>query len=441
MSNNEDGFSPDPEEFKRFLEKFMANRDGLDPEQLADFAGLARDPEQLAAMIKHLQDAIQASPGAVTTGVNWKLASDQAKAIARKDARQITDEQRKSISDAVNIGSLWLNQATSISELTNEPKLIGRELWVDEAVPLFQALASPIADRMSDALSRNLVENAPEELSGILGSATGLIKSAGGSMFAMQIGQALGQLSSEVLSAGDIGLPLFQEPRAALVAQNLSQAISELEVEQDQAYIYLVVRELAHARLFKHAKWLRDAIVLQITSYASDLAIDNSRLADLAGELEGSDLEALKNALEKGAFIASPNEEQQRALDAIETLLALVEGWVDVVTAEACRLLPKASALGEFVRRRRATGGPAEKTFGQLIGLELRPRRLREAAAMWKAIGEAVGSEQRDNLWNHPDLLPTSSDIDDPTGLIARIGGSGSGDDDIDRELRKLLGE
>lgn len=441
MSNSEGGGTPDPEEFKRFLEQFMANKDGLDAEQLAEFAGLARDPEQLAALIKHLQDAIASTPAAQQTGVNWKVATEQAKAIARREARPITEEQRKAVMDAWQIGSLWLNQATSVSELASEPKLIGRELWVDEALPLFQSLASPIADRMSDALSRNMVENAPEELSGILGSASGLIKSAGASMFAMQLGQALGQLSSEVLSAGDIGLPLFQDPRAALVVQNLANSLDELEVEQDQAYIYLVVRELAHARLFKHARWLREAIVAQISSYASDLAVDNSRLADLAGELEGSDLEALKSAIERGAFIAAPNEEQQRALDAIETLLALIEGWVETVTTEACRLLPKAGALSEFVRRRRATGGPAEKTFGQLIGLQLRPRKLREAAELWRLIGEKLGRDRRDSLWNHPDLLPTAEDIANPAGLIDRLSNSDSRDDEFDRELRDLLGE
>ena len=441
MSNSEGGGTPDPEEFKRFLEQFMANKDGLDAEQLAEFAGLARDPEQLAALIKHLQDAIASTPAAQQTGVNWKVATEQAKAIARREARPIAEEQRKAVMDAWQIGSLWLNQATSVSELASEPKLIGRELWVDEALPLFQSLASPIADRMSDALSRNMVENAPEELSGILGSASGLIKSAGASMFAMQLGQALGQLSSEVLSAGDIGLPLFQEPRAALVVQNLANSLDELEVEQDQAYIYLVVRELAHARLFKHARWLREAIVAQISSYASDLAVDNSRLADLAGELEGSDLEALKSAIERGAFIAAPNEEQQRALDAIETLLALIEGWVETVTTEACRLLPKAGALSEFVRRRRATGGPAEKTFGQLIGLQLRPRKLREAAELWRLIGEKLGRDRRDALWNHPDLLPTAEDIANPAGLIDRLNNADSRDDEFDRELRDLLGE
>ncbi|MDE2386266.1 MAG: zinc-dependent metalloprotease [Actinomycetales bacterium] len=441
MSNNEGDFQPDPEEFKRFLEKFMSNRDGLDAEQLGEFAELARDPQQLAAIIQQLQEAINANPGGSETGVNWKLTIDQAKVVARKDARAISDEQRKSVADAAHIGGLWLDQATNMSALSSEPKLIGRELWIDEALPLFQALSAPVANRMSDALSKNLVDNAPEELSSILGSASGMIKSAGSAMFAMQLGQALGLLSSEVISGGDIGLPLFQEPRAALVAQNLAETLAELDVETDQAYIYLVVRELAHARLFKHAKWLRDAIVLQITAYASDLAIDNSRLADLAGELEGSDLESLKKAIEQGAFIAAPNDEQRRALESIENLLALIEGWVEVVTADACKLLPKSDALGEFVRRRRATGGPAEKTFGQLIGLELRPRRLREAAALWRSLGTQLGNDGRDSLWDHPDLLPRADEITNSDAIIARLQASAGGDDELDRELRNLLGE
>ena len=42
-------------------------------------------------------------------------------------------------------------------------------------------------------------------------------------------------------------------------------------------------------------------------------------------------------------------------------------------------------ALGEAFRRRRAAGGPAEQTFAALVGLELRPRRLREAGVLWAA--------------------------------------------------------
>jgi uncharacterized protein (DUF2342 family) len=93
----------------------------------------------------------------------------------------------------VSIGSLWLNEATSIPEVTGEPKLLSRELWVADAMPLFQALSEPVANRMSEALSENISMNAPEEFQEILGSASGVMKSAGGALFAMQLGQALGK--------------------------------------------------------------------------------------------------------------------------------------------------------------------------------------------------------------------------------------------------------
>jgi putative hydrolase len=76
--------------------------------------------------------------------------------------------------------------------------------------------------------------------------------------------------------------------------------------------------------------------------------------------------------------------------------------------------LPDVIKLGETFRRRRAAGGPAEQTFSALVGLELRPRRLREAAAVWAALTEHRGIDGRDSLWGHPDLLPTADDFADP---------------------------
>jgi putative hydrolase len=100
-------------------------------------------------------------------------------------------------------------------------------------------------------------------------------------------------------------------------------------------------------------------------------------------------------------------------------MLALVEGWVaTVVAAAAGHRLPQAGALAEAIRRRRATGGPAERTFATLVGLELRPRRLREAAAIWDGLTTARGVAGRDAIWSHPDLLPTADDFDDPDGFV-----------------------
>jgi hypothetical protein len=109
------------------------------------------------------------------------------------------------------------------------------------------------------------------------------------------------------------------------------------------------------------------------------------------------------------------------------------------VDAAATGRLPHAAALRETVRRRRASGGPAEQTFATLVGLELRPRRLREAAALWALIAQQRGIEGRDALWAHPDLLPGSADLDDPLswGETPAHEGEGSGGD-WDAALRAL---
>ncbi len=124
-------------------------------------------------------------------------------------------------------------------------------------------------------------------------------------------------------------------------------------------------------------------------------------------------------------------------------MLALVEGWVDTVTAAATVRLPRAGAIAEMVRRRRASGGPAESAFATLVGLELRPRRLREAAALWQRVTEELGAEDRDALWAHFDAVPTSEDVDDPEAFVLRLRNPGRSaeDDAFDKALADLLAD
>jgi putative hydrolase len=131
--------------------------------------------------------------------------------------------------------------------------------------------------------------------------------------------------------------------------------------------------------------------------------------------------------MSSGVLVPEDTPEQKAALARLETLLALTEGWVDhVVTAAIGDRLGSATKLQEAVRRRRAAGGPAERTFATLVGLELRPRRLRDAAALWQELDAAVGMSGRDEVWEHPDLLPGPLDLDNPKAFVAGMSGSSS---------------
>jgi putative hydrolase len=148
----------------------------------------------------------------------------------------------------------------------------------------------------------------------------------------------------------------------------------------------------------------------------------------------------MQQALAGRLFAPQQSANQKAALTRLETLLALIEGWVDVVTAAAVAPpLPQAGALGEAIRRRRASGGPAEKTFAALVGLELRPRRLRDAANLFAALESSGGPAARDGAWAHPDMAPDSSDLDDPLGYVERQQASAAGRDDFEAELDAFL--
>ena len=69
---------------------------------------------------------------------------------------------------------------------------------------------------------------------------------------------------------------------------------------------------------------------------------------------------------------------------------------------------------------------------------------MREAAELWRLLTERGGIERRDALWAHPDLLPSTEEIDHPARLLERLGLSGATPetapaDEFDRALAELL--
>lgn len=419
------------------LRDFLAGNSELDPAQLANAAGLPADPELVQRLIGQLQQALQNSGD----GINWGLAQEQASTLAARSAVASTPAEVAALEQALHVAALWLDEVTDIAALTTEPTLLTRAGWAEATMPVWTQLVAPVADSIASALTTVLEEQAPEELTSMMGDAGRIMRNVGGTLFAMQLGQVVGQLAQEVVSGGDVGIPLLDGDtrQAALVPQNVDGFARGLEIPDDEVRLYLAVRELAHARLFRHAKWLRLHLLTQITDYARGIRIDTEPLEELAADFDPQNPESLREALTSGKLIPPKSDEQLAALARLENMLALIEGWVDVVTAQATSRLPKSDAIAESVRRRRAAGGPAESAFASLVGLELRPRRLREAAAMWQAVTDAVGSEGRDALWAHPDIVPIDADIDDPTLLIARLTGDEPAEDDVDRALQELL--
>ena len=436
---DDDDRSPE-EQFQELLRQLFG-AEGFDPAQLQQLSGLGIDPAMMQQMMSQMQAAFVSGDG----GISWDDAQRRALHIANQSDLGVASGARADLDQAFTLATLWLSEATTISDLAEPGRAITRGAWVEATMPVWRELAEPVALSIADALTATLSDQVPEEMKGMMQGASRMMRSVGGSLFANQLGQVVGRLSMEVVSGGDVGIPLMPAGSAAILPQNFADFGQGLEIPEDQLALYVAARELAHARLFRHARWLRLDVIAQVTEFARGIRVDTSALEDLAERFDPSNPDELRAALESGALLPERSEQQTLALTRLENLLALIEGWVEVVTADATSRLPSADRVAEVVRRRRAVGGPAEKALGSLVGLELRPRRMREAAAMWRAVTDAVGVAARDALWDYPDMMPSSEDIDDPADLIARLAARARGEaperDAFDEALDALLAE
>jgi len=380
--------------------------------------GIPDDLAGKAPLFAALQQMLSQQSGPV----NWDLAKQMAVSALAAGHRAPTPVERTQVAEAIRLADHWLDPATPLPSGVTGVESWSRVEWVERTLPAWSQLCDPVASRVVGAMSQMV----PEEAAAEAGPLLGMVGQVGGLMFGAQVGQALAKLASEVLTSTDVGLPLGPAGVAALLPDNVAAFGQGLELPADEVRLFLALREAAYHRLFKHVPWLRQRLFDAVDAYARGITVDREAIERAMSEVNPEDPESMQRALQGGMFEPSVTPDQQAALARLETLLALVEGWVDdVVATAAVDRLPGAEALRETLRRRRATGGPAEQTFATLVGLELRPRRLREAATLWRTLRERRGAEGRDELWRHPDLLPSADDLDDPEGFIRRSGETG----------------
>ncbi|MBF4160702.1 zinc-dependent metalloprotease [Nocardioides acrostichi] len=409
---------------------------GFDFSQLAGaFGGQMPDLNQLFGQ---LQAMMKPHDGPL----NWELAVDTArKTVAQKPDPTPTQKQKDAVADSLRLADHWLDAVTELPSGITTTAAWSRAEWVVHTADVWRVLVEPVAQQSVDSLGKAL----PDQARAMSGPLLGMIGSAIGGMLASQSGSGIGALAHEVLGASEVGVPLTKPGVAALVPTNVEAFAEGLDVSDDDVLLYLALREAAHQRLFAGVPWLREHVLGAVRDYAEGIEINTEaiqqRIEEQMRGIDPADPASMQQLLDGGMFDLPKSPRQDAALKRLEVVLALVEGWVDEVVGQATDgKMPAAPKLREAMRRRRASGGPAEETFASLVGLELRPRRLRDASTLWGSLRTRQGVEGRDGVWHHPDLLPTDADLDDPLGFRADAGAPEPlTDDDFDAELAKLL--
>ncbi|KFI45648.1 putative hydrolase [Bifidobacterium bohemicum] len=453
---------------------------------------MSQDPEQLPkpSEVHALMQAFTAS-GLNTVNdmertteegpINVRLASSIALAQANDESSEqtVSAAQGQAVRQAMSEANLWLDTTCSLDPAPGEPQVFTRADWVNATLDSWAKFASPVEQSVSDALSSVITDRfgdsfgeggmakifagpIPIDIPESMNSPAAIIRLMGNMAYSMQLGHAAGELSHKVRGSFDQGIALQSNPAGALIAQNATEYAKSLQIDESEVLSFLALGEAAHARLFAQVPWLMPRFEALIGKYSRGVDIDLDAVEEQLRDAASMDPESISGAVDLSKVGIPDTPEQQEAVASLETLLALVEGWVDCVTWRAGMAhLPHIDQLREMMRRDRAVGGPAEQTFENLLGIHLQPKRMREAAAEWERIGTTEGDKARDAKWSHPDLLPTLPAEEADSGDMTVPAAPTSGDDtaaavsettsasaqdstdaiDWDAELSKLLDE
>ncbi|MDU0478902.1 zinc-dependent metalloprotease [Staphylococcus chromogenes] len=351
--------------------------------------------------------------------VNYELAERIARQQIGKES-PVTDADTTAVQDAVRLADMWLDDATVLPTSGGKVEAWNAEKWLTATLPTWKRFVSPVAERMNEAQ----LEQLPEEAREMVGPMLKIMNSMSGMNFGMQLGHALGDLAKQTLAGSDFGLPIVPAGTTAILPQHMAAMSKDLSVPQQEALVYLCAREVARQRLFKHVPWLVERLVSSVEEYAAGLVIDTSHIEEATRDLglEAGDPAQIQEAMQRLQNMdLSPRITSRNAgaVARLETLLALVEGWVELVVTQAMgERIPSTAAMNEAWRRRRATGGSAEQAFAKVVGIEFAAPKVAEAEELWRRVENAVGLERRDAVWDHPDFLPAAEDLGNSAGFI-----------------------
>lgn len=345
---------------------------------------------------------------------------------------------------SLQLANLWLDAEILFpAAVVPSQSAWSKRDWLEDSAQGWQSVIEPLAVGMADALGNVIATtNNPLPIE-FMGSGeqtqaqqeamklmlAQVLRGLMGNLIETQLGQTIGLLANSITGANDVAIPLLKADSGShLIPQNIAEWSDGVGIDQEQVAIYLSLRESAAARLFANTPWLQNYIKDLITAYGKGITIDVESItrqaeeAMTSGEIDINNPQSINLALNAGLFTPQQTPAQELALTKLEMTLALIEGWIDhVISQVAAERIPAFSALIENSRRRRATNAPMQQLFANLLGLEVSPRKMREASTFWSEVKNLKGADGRDKCWEDAAFLPMPDDLSDVKAFLDSV--------------------
>ncbi|MBP3222581.1 MAG: zinc-dependent metalloprotease [Actinomycetaceae bacterium] len=378
--------------------------------------------------------------------VNWESAEKVAHAsVNEKSSDLLNHKDASQATSALQTANLWLDGVCNLDPSNGSYEAWKRADAISHFLPVFKKITEPVAANVAERfieIMREGMEDMPALPfdTGEGNMLENIMKTSSAALMGMQYGMMLASIAQASFGTSDTGIPLIETQTVALIPGNIKEYSSTLDIPTPEVELFVATREQACARLYNSISWIRPQIIDAVAAYANRIRINKDELYDIANSIEDPlsiNADELQTIDLSNILITEPDDIQRAMLDKLVHLLSLIEGWVTTVCSQALMSkLPHTLALEEMFVRRNAENSPISLLFGNSIGLSVTPRQMREAVQFWKHATEKLGIEERDRLWNHPDLLPSPEHLSNPETFFTPAEPA-----DIDKEIDALLAD
>jgi coenzyme F420 biosynthesis associated uncharacterized protein len=340
--------------------------------------------------------------------VDWSLAGQIARFAAGSDAPAKLEVDVPALV-AETEGEVARHTRLRLAHPVPAPELVGRREWADVNLDSLAQLLDPVAARLDRRLDA-------------AGPLAGALRMGAGATLAAEAGLVMGYVSQRVLGQYELSLmQLEAPPRLLFVAPNLDHAARDLDVDRDSFFGWIVIHELTHVFQFQGVPWLREHLGGLVREYLSSVEVRIERGA--AGGLPSlpSPAKIVELFREGGLAALVQTREQQRLLDRMQALMAVIEGYSEhVMDALGERLLPAYAGLREAMSRRRRSRSAPERVIQRLLGLDLKLRQYELGRQFCDAVVAEGGIEGLNRVWDAPEAMPSLRELSAPDSWFRR---------------------
>jgi putative hydrolase len=390
------------------------------------------DPMELAGalsqipLFRELQRLLMAQTGPV----NWEIAGQIGQAVSQMGGPGPLPSRGdfSAYEEACRLAELQVSQLTGMEPpgSITRIELVDRTAWANANLDALR----PLVNRLAKGLQGSLGSELGSQLGSQLGDQFGAEAAAGmqmGAVFGvlgplilgLEMGFLVGFLSRQVLGQYDLCLPRGDLGRVWFVEPNIAELRAELELDSRQFQMYLALHEVTHQLQFSAMPWVREHFTAKVERFIDAAEIDPSEAV--------SRLQSLGDPEQLSRLLSHPEEllpmlvtpAQQGLASEIETLMAVIEGYVDWIMEQiASDMLTEFGKIREGLNRRRVERSSVDRLLEGLLGIDLKPAQYRLGGRFVQAVA-AAGALPK--LWQSPASLPSPLELAEPTKWLARV--------------------